>query len=407
MFPRILDIQARIKTRSALVLGPRQTGKSTLMRQTFGSHSLWIDLLNARTFQTLSYDLSAFEALVQRYFAKSPKDSPIIIVVDEVARLPKLLDSVHLLIEAEPRARFILCSSSARRLKSQGSNLLGGRARLVKVFPLCFPEIKRSSDAPGFSTIDWRDLIRKSGLPSVVTSDEWEDDLATYTDVYLREEIQQEAKMRNLDQFSRFLTVAAGVNGHQIVFEKIGSKAGISAKVCKKYFELLSDTLVGDLLPSFKETVKRQPMSCPKFYLFDAGLARFLQGRQNSDPLDQGEDLETYIYHELKCYREYRRKKFEISYWRSKNQSEVDFIVSESIGGSSARMRHLAIEVKTSRRITGSDFSGLRALAEEDLDLKKVLVNPNTLSRVTDDGIDVLSVDDFLEELWSDRMLPS
>lgn len=400
MFTRLLDVRARLQHRSAFLLGPRQTGKSTLVRSAFGPEALFIDLLDPRMAQTLQRDPARFEDLVRPHLAQGAENNaPRIVVVDEIQRNPALLNSVHRLIECYPQGRFLLTGSSARRLKTESTNLLGGRARLLRMHPLCSAELASEASAAGGAPLTtWRDLIARTGLPGVVHSPEWSDDLVAYADVYLREEIQMEARLRNLDAFSRFLTVAAGANGHQIIFEKIGARAGVSAKVCKSYFELLDHTLVAELIPSFKETVKRQPVAAPKLYFFDTGIVRSLQGRERSDALEFGEDLETYLLHEMRCYRDYRSVRFSVSYWRSKNQSEVDFVLSSPNAV-------VAIEVKTSRRLTGHDFAGLKALGEENIPMRRILVNPFTVSGTRENGVEIFSVDDFLTQLWKGKIV--
>ena len=215
--------------------------------------------------------------------------------------------------------------------------------------------------------------------------------------MYLREEVEAEARIKNLSDFSRFLTVAAGCNGQQIVFEKVGSRAGISGKTAQSWFQILEDTLFGCLLPTFKETQKREPVSSPKFYFFDVGLARFLQGRRATSIFEDGSDLECFILQEILCWCDYEIERATVSYWRTKTKAEVDFIVS--MGN-----RHTAIEVKNSRRLTEHDFSGLKVLAEEDIPFRRILVNPFALSHDRADGVEVLSVEDFLDILWNNRL---
>ena len=151
------------------------------------------------------------------------------------------------------------------------------------------------------------------------------------------------------------------------------------------------------MVPTFKESTKREPVSSPKFYFFDVGLARFLQGRFDSDPYDEGTDLEAFLVQEVLCWKDSSLQDVELSYWRTKSKAEVDLVLSQG-------SRHVAVEIKTSRRLTEHDFSGLKVFGEEDLTMRRILVNPHVLSQTRKDGIDILSVEDFLDDVWSNRL---
>jgi predicted AAA+ superfamily ATPase len=389
MFIRETALLRILRTKSVFLIGPRQTGKTTLLR-TLLHEALYLDLLDPRTFQTFA---AAPESLV-RVLEREAASTSLTVVIDEIQRIPELLNTIHMMIEKRKDLRFVLTGSGARKLRRGGINLLGGRAALIRMHPLCSRELPSWPQAKK----DWRDLLQISALPSVLLSPDPEIELRAYTDLYLKEEIQTEANIKNLPEFSRFLSVAAGANGRQIVFEKIGARAGVSGKMAQSWFQLLEDTLFGKLIPTFKETTKREPVSSPKFYLFDVGIARFLQGRFASDPFDDGTDLEAFLLQEILCWRDVALRDVEVSYWRTKSKAEVDLVLS--LGA-----KHVAIEVKTTRRLTEHDFSGLKLLGEEeDLSVRRVLVNPHVLSQKREDAIEILSVDDFLTELWEGKL---
>lgn len=394
MFPRILDISAAITQRSLFLLGPRQTGKSTFLRERFPS-AHHINLLEHKTYLWFAEDPDRLVDVVERYVQQQANTSLVVVVIDEIQKVPQLLDSVHRLIETHKKCRFIMTGSSARKLRKSGVNLLGGRAHQYFFHPLSTQE----AGGQPYAGVTWKELLSHGGLPAFVTSADIEKDLQTYTELYLKEEIQQEALVRNLPSFSRFLQTAVGANAQQIIFEKLAARAGVTTKSCHAYFSILEDTLVGILLPSFKEVKKRQPVAAPKFYFFDVGVVRFMQGRLDSDPLMDGNDLETFILNELRCWNDYCQKGLAtLSYWRTKGQAEVDFVVQRG-------RNTLAIEVKTTRRLTEHDFSGLKAFGEEEIKMHRVLVCPWAVDHVRSDGIHVLSVETFLKELWSGDLM--
>lgn len=396
MFPGILDLSAAVIHRSLFLLGPRQTGKSTFLRERFPTAN-HINLLEHKTYLWFAEDPDRLMDVVERYIQQQERNSLVVVVIDEIQKIPQLLDSVHRLIEKHKTCRFIMTGSSARKLRKSGVNLLGGRAHQYFFHPLCSQEASGQPSA----AVTWKELLCRGGLPAYATSADIEKDLQTYSELYLKEEIQQEALVRNLPAFSRFLHTAIGANAQQIIFEKLAARAGISSKSCHSYFSILEDTLVGTLLPSFKDVTKRQPVAAPKFYFFDVGVVRFMQGRLDSDSLLDGNDFETFILNELRCWNDYCQKGLAtLSYWRTKGQAEVDFIVQRG-------KYTLALEAKTSRRLTEHDFSGLKAFGEEELKMHRVLVCPWAVDHVRKDGIHVLSVETFLKELWSGKLIDS
>jgi len=379
MFSRILDLRTLLQHRSLFLFGPRRTGKSTYLRATFPD-AVYYDLLDGATFR----DLAAAPELIRQRLRASDK----LIVIDEVQKLPALLDEVHKTIELRKDLRFILTGSSLRKLRRGGANLLAGRALTVNFFPLVFPEVPE---------ISLEDRLLRGNLPSMLTSPIPEEDLKAYVGDYIREEIQGEFESRKLEGFSRFLSFAAACSGEQVNYTALGSELGINPKTIREYFQVLDDTLLGSELPAFSTGSKRKPVTSAKFYFFDIGVTNTLLGRSlrtlTSDTY--GSTLEHLIFHEIRSYLGYKRLDVPLHYWRTYSQLEVDFLVGTEV----------AIEVKSSARIGKKDTKGLRALSEEVSLRRKIVVCREEFPRVDDDGIEILPVQAFLEALWEGRVI--
>jgi uncharacterized protein len=372
---RNLDLSPLLKRKSLFLFGPRQTGKTTFLEATYGQAAFY-SLLKSDLFLQLNRDPSSFRKELE---ALEPNS---LIIVDEIQKLPQLLDEVHYLIQKRHH-RFVLTGSSARKLRRSGVNLLGGRASEIRFHPLNFAEL-------GEVHFDLPRILNFGTLPSVFFSEAPESDLQDYVSLYLREEIQAEGLVRKLASFSRFLEVAALSNSKMINYTQIATDAQIAPSVCYEYFQILKDTLFGQELPAWGESKKRKAISTAKFYFFDCGVVRTAQGRGligRNDPL-LGEALETYIFHELQTVTDYHRLA-PLHYWRSKSQFEVDFIFNADT----------AIEVKATARPSARDLKGLRALAEEKLLKRYILVCQ--VPRPSKEGIvEILPVPIFLDQLW-------
>ena len=375
---RYLDARELLKQRSCFLFGPRQTGKSTLIRH---------QLADVRTYNLLDHTLfirlSRNPALIRE--ALAPQTA--IIVIDEIQKMPALLDEVQLMIE-EHGVRFFLTGSSARTLRRKGVNLLGGRARSRVLHPFVSAELGdhfRLERALEFGL-----------LPSVYFSDAPAEDLAAYSGDYLKEEVAAEALVRNIGAFSRFLEVAALSHGRMINFAQIASDAQVPASTVREYYGILEDTFIAHEVPAYTETRKRKAVSTSKYYLFDIGLARHLQGRRGL-PLgtaEYGEAFESFVLQEIKGFCDYHVLD-PPRYWRSKSQFEVDFVVGE-----------LAVEVKAKKAVSHRDLRGLRALREENRLSHYVLVSLEPMARRVD-GIDILPWREFLTRLWGGEWLAS
>ena len=308
-----------------------------------------------------------------------------IVIIDEIQKMPSLLDEVHFLIE-EKGIHFLLTGSSARKLRRGGVNLLGGRAWTRHLHPLTSVELGER--------FDLSKAINRGLLPSIYFSESAEDDLRAYVGTYLREEIAAEGLTRNIPAFGRFLEVAALCNGQLLNYTKISNDAQVARSTVQEYFQILKDTLVAYELTPWKRSIKRKPLSTSKLYFFDCGVARYLQKRSQIMPgsPEFGELLETLIFHELVSYCDYQGE-IELDYWRSKSGFEVDFILDSST----------AIEVKASKIAHAQDLKGLKMLREEGKLKKFMLVCMEKEPRMID-GIEIIPVDLFLKKLWAGQV---
>ncbi|OGT21786.1 MAG: hypothetical protein A2V90_08005 [Gammaproteobacteria bacterium RBG_16_57_12] len=303
------------------------------------------------------------------------------VVIDEIQRLPLLLNEVHRLIESQG-IRFLLTGSSARKLRTGGMNLLGGRARTKYLHPLTRRELGRS--------FDLHKAIERGLLPSIYFSDDPRADLEAYAGSYLQQEIIAEGLTRNVPAFSRFLKVAALCNGTIVNFTNIASDAQVPRTTVYEYFDILKDTLVLHELPAWRRSVKRKPLASSKYYFFDVGIAGQLQGRQVRPGTPEfGGAFETYMMHELRSYCDYLSGE-PLSYWKSTTGFEVDFILGD----------HTAIEVKAKDNVAPQDLKSLRALKEEGALKHFVCVCLEARARKVE-GIHVLPYEEFLEGIWN------
>jgi len=381
MYKRTLDL-SKIDG-SFFLWGPRQAGKSHLLHSCFGD-AVWIDLLRSENFIKYQQDPSRL-----RQEVVGMKNSSKWVVIDEIQKIPRLLDEVHYLIESQG-VKFARCGSSARKLKRGHANLLGGRAYRRELFGLTSREL-----GPDF---DLEKAINRGLLPNHYLNRNYRDLLRSYCTDYLKEEIFDEGLVRNLPAFSSFLHVASFSDTEQVEFANIARDVGVSPPTIRSYFEILQDTLIGEFVPVYRKRAKRRLQMSPKFYFFDVGVVNSLARRGH---VTQGSELfgkafENWIFHELRCYRSYRNQDMQISFWRLAGGREVDFIINDL---------ECAIEVKGTRKVTEDHLKGLRELKVEHPRVKRcILVSTESNSRKTQDGIEVLSLPDFLAELWNDEI---
>ncbi|MBU2498415.1 MAG: AAA family ATPase [Proteobacteria bacterium] len=369
---RILDLPGLLGERSHFLFGPRQTGKTFLIRHTLTGVRVY-DLLDASLYLALSQNPGRIAEEV------GPQDR--FVVIDEIQRLPDLLNEVHRLIE-ERRIRFLLTGSSARKLRRGGVNLLGGRARTRYLHPLTYPELG--------DRFDLHRVAERGLLPSIYFSDNPRADLEAYAGSYLQQEIVAEGAARNIPAFSRFLKVAALCNTTIVNFTNVSNDAQVARTTVYEYFEILKDTLILHELPAWRKTKKRKPLASSKYYFFDVGVVSVIQGRVFRPGVPEfGEAFETYMMHELVSHRDYISGE-PLSFWRTTSGFEVDFIIGD----------HTAVEVKAKENVSPQDIKSLRALAEE-AKLKRYLCVSLEPRRRTVGGIVILPFKEFLEALWS------
>ena len=373
-FSRQLSLKGLLKHSSVFLFGPRQTGKTSYLKRNF-AEAKFFNLLDQRLYR----QLSAHPEELRQTLSKNDR----IVIVDEVQKLPALLDEIQDLIEEDKERRFILTGSSARKLMRGRANLLGGRALLCKMHPLVYPEFKKH---------DLNRRICYGSLPAVYLSAIPEELLDAYAGTYLQEEIQAEGIARNIQSFSRFLEVAAQTNAQIVNFSKVGSDAQVAQRTVQSYYEILSDTFIGTLLPAYRAGKSRKAITTPKFYFFDNGVVNALQGRFNLAPRtpEYGQALEHLVFLELQAYLDYNRLKSKLSYWRTYTHVEVDFIVGNT----------LAVEVKASQRVRETDLAPLRTLETELEISQRVVVCLESMERVLPDGIRIMPVELFLSRLW-------
>lgn len=384
MIERILKIED-VQTDSVFLWGARQTGKSTLLVNLFPD-ATYIDLLRLDTFERLRRNPSLLREDLQ---SKQPGD---IVIIDEVQKLPDLLNEVQWLIVRKD-IHFILSGSSARKLKRYGTNLLGGRALRCRLLPLVSAEI------PDFNLIK---ACNNGMLPRHYLTENATKRLQAYVGDYLQQEIMAEALSRNLSSFTRFLEVAALSDGEMVNYNNIASDCGVSAVTVKEYFSILEETLVGFMLPAYTKVRQRRVIKAPKFYYFDVGIVNYLTHRGNLLPgsADFGHAFEHFIVQELVAYVDYRQKHVVLSYWRTASGIEVDVVVSDEYSSDIL----FAIEIKSSEEIQNRHLKGLRSFRDEYSDTKLIVVGLDKISRATEDGISVLYATDFLKALWDGEL---
>jgi len=385
MYKRIIDLSLSPET-SCFLWGPRQTGKSTLLRERFSSAKRY-DLLLSEEYWRLVHQPSIIReeclALLKR---NELKDQPII--VDEVQKVPDLLDEIHWLIENKG-IRFILCGSSARKLKRGHGNLLGGRAVRYELYPLVFPEV------PDFSL---ETALNDGLLPPHYGSPVSRKRLEAYVGDYLKEEITAEAVTRNIPGFSRFLEIAALANGEIIQFSNIARECAVSSPTVKSYYQILEDTLIGRFVPAFQKRPKRRVILAPRFYFFDVGVVGFLtrRGRVERGSELFGRAFEHFLFMELSAHASYSGLRYPISYWRTASQIEVDFILGD---------HEIALEIKGTASAQPHHLRGLTAFGEEYKTRRRILVTCDPKPRLYENKIEILPWKVFLEDLWAGKII--
>jgi predicted AAA+ superfamily ATPase len=375
MFTRRLPLPAPGRE-TFFLWGPRQTGKTTLLRQAYPD-ALWVDLLKADEYRRY---LERPELLREELDAGA---RPTQVVIDEVQKVPALLDEVHWLHERR-QVRFALCGSSARKVRRGAANLLGGRAIRYELYGLTAGEIGRE--------LDLVRLLNHGYLPRHYLADRPERLLAAYVGDYLKEEVAAEGLVRNLPVFSAFLGAAALADGELVNFANIARECGVSAPTVKGHFGILEDTLLGRWLPAYTRRPKRRVIGSPKFYFADVGVVNHLARRGRLVPGGElfGKAFENWVHHELCAANSYGGHFHELSYWRLASGIEVDFVIGPMV---------VAIEAKATSRVTASHLKGLRHLHQDHPGARRVVVCLEPRRRRTEDGIEILPARTFVDTL--------
>jgi len=381
---RLLDIKLP-QHQSAFLWGPRKTGKTTYLKQNF-SNSLVYDFLKTDFFIEVSKNPARLRELI---LAKDKKLLRYPIILDEVQKVPQVLDEVHWLIENKG-LRFILCGSSARKLKRGHANLLGGRAWRYEMFPLVTAELKEP------------DLLRilNHGMVPVhyLQNQDYERSLKAYVQDYLKEEVFAEGLTRNIPAFSRFLDALGYSHGELTNYTNIARDCGVDSKTVKEYYQILIDTLLAVRIEPFKRRQSRQIISkAPKYYLFDVGIAGCLTKRYLREEKGEefGKAFEHFLLMEMTAYRSYSAKDYDINFWRTKSGLEVDFVLGSG---------KIAIEIKGSSRVGKKKLNGLIAFHEE-YSPKRCIVICNEKEKRIQDEIEIFPWREFLHELWKGNII--
>jgi len=381
MFVRLQKFIGRGRE-SAFLWGARQTGKSTLLKAIF-PNSPYYDLLLSDEFARLSRAPS----LLREEILGRPPARGCPVIIDEVQKIPSLLDEIQWLI-VNKKISFILCGSSARKLKRAGANLLGGRALRYELYPLVSAEITDFNLLRG---------LNHGFLPRHYLAADPCKLIESYVGDYLKEEIAAEALTRSVPAFARFLESAAFSNGEIVNYRNIAAECGVSAPTVKEYFQILEDTLLARFLPVYQKRPKRRVIQSPKFYFFDVAVANYLLKRSVIRPGSEafGKAFEHFIFQELWAHSRYRGRNYPLAYWRTASQLEVDFILGD---------HEIAVEVKGSEISGEHQLKGLRAFAGEYKTAKSVVVSLDKRPRLVG-GVQILPWDIFLNELWAGKII--
>jgi uncharacterized protein len=365
---------------SAFLWGARQTGKTTLLKQQFPD-ALYIDLLLSDVYMRFRTNPGLLREIVAGTAANS------LIIIDEIQRIPELLNEIHWLL-TKGQGRFIMSGSSPRKIIREGYNLLGGRALRYELYPLVFPEI------------DQFDLLRALNngmIPRHYLSQNPKKLLSAYLGSYLVDEIAAEAKIRNIATFSQFLEKAAFSNGEMVNYSNIAADCGVSSPTIKEYFHILQDTLIGRFLPAYQKNAKRRVITSPKFYLFDIGIANYLLKRESIEPGSEtfGKAFEHFIYQELYAHSRYTDLNYDMHFWRTTSGIEIDFVLGRAA---------VAIEVKSTSNAQRRHTRGLEQFGAEFSAKKLLLVTNDPWPRKIGE-VQVMPWKAFLEDLWQGKII--
>lgn len=379
MYNRIFDIENRLDE-GMFLFGGRQVGKSTLLKERFPK-AIYFDLLNSELRNRYRQHPEEFRESLLKY----PPET--LIIVDEIQKVPDLLDEVHWLM-VNKGLFFILSGSSARKLKKSGVNSLGGRAIPEILFPLVSAEI------PDF---DLNRAVQNGMIPRHYMVANARNRLKSYIELYLKEEILEEAAVQNIDDFVRFLEVAAISDGEILNYENVAADCGVSANTVKAYYKILCDTLLGFEVPAFRKVIKRKLTKASRFYFFDVGVANYLTGRHHLAPKtpEYGHAFEHLVLQEIVAFLGYKNSEEKLTYWHTYDNIEVDAVIGNA---------RIAIEIKSTEEVQPSHKKGLAEFAKEHPNARQILVSRDRISRRSGD-VDLYYVTDFFKALWNDEIV--
>lgn len=386
----IRSSQIGMQTKESFFLwGPRQTGKTTLLEDRF-KNAFYLDFLNSETFMRYRLNPALLYEEISALLSKEQQKKALWCVIDEVQKVPEVLDEVQRLMK-NPSVRFVLCGSSARKLRRTHANLLGGRALRFELHGLISREMDKDFDLTR--------VLNHGYLPKIYISDQPDRLQEAYVLNYLKEEIIEESIVRKLPSFSRFLEIAALGDAEQISYAPMSRDCHVSETTIASFFEILADTLLGRFLNAYVKRPKRRVMHAPKFYFFDVGIVNFLSKRgtlKMGSPLF-GKAFENWLFHEIISFLHYKEKREEITYWKLSSGIEVDFIIGDM---------KVAIEAKAREEIHSDHLKGLREIAKDYPHLKsRIIVSLVSRARKTEDGIWILPYQEFLKELWQEEFV--
>ncbi len=379
MYHRIFDVENRLDE-AMFLFGARQTGKSTLLKERFPK-AIYIDLLKSDVRNRFKQHPEEFRESLLRYPPKT------LVIVDEIQKVPDLLDEVHWLM-VEKGLWFILSGSSARKIKKSGANNLGGRAIPETLFPLVSAEI------PDF---DIERAVQNGMIPRHYMVANARNRMRAYIDLYVKEEIIEEALVQNVDEFIRFMEVAAIMDGEILNYENVASDCEVSANTVKAYYKILVDTLLGFEVPAYRKVIKRKLYKSPRFYYFDIGIANHLTKRYQLAPKtpEYGHAFEHLIIQEIVAYLAYTNSDEELTYWHTYETIEVDAIIGDA---------RVAIEIKSTDHVDHGDKKGIMEFAKEHPNAKQILVSRDRISRRSG-NVDLYYVTDFFKALWAGEII--
>lgn len=372
-------------TKSFFLFGPRQTGKSTFVKSLLTPRDLYIDLLPQREFlnyaKTPGKIREEILAHLERY------DDPLC-VIDEIQKIPSLLNEVHELIESKG-IRFILTGSSARKLRRGGANLLAGRAYTYRLFPLTFSEIGHS--------FDLNMALRVGTLPVLWESpkEDAKEFLRSYAETYLKEEVAAEGLVREIGPFAQFLDIAAANDGETVNFNNIARECSVSSKTVQQYYQILEDTFLATKIPAWNRSKRRRLVSHPRYYFFDTGVTNVLSHTMADtlDPWTMGRRFEQFVIGQIEAFKHYKRLDLQLYYWRTNHGAEVDLLVYDG-----TRIRY-ALEIKSSQHIAMETLSGLRSFMEDNPDVPAYVLGKEQKMRKLQNNIRIMNWHDFIVEM--------